>query len=85
MGQEPKNIHICWRAVLEVILSLRFLPKIIFFIYRYDEQRREIEEGYPKDMRNWRGVPSHIDGVVTWRDGTKLIREFEFTFQYHIF
>ena len=38
-------------------------------MYRYDEGRGGIEDGYPRDMRNWRGVPPHIDGAITWRDG----------------
>ena len=42
----------------------------MFPLYRYDEGRGGIEAGYPKDMRNWRGVPPHIDGAITWRDGT---------------
>ena len=29
----------------------------------------EIEAGYPRDMQHWRGVPAHIDGAITWRDG----------------
>ena len=36
---------------------------------RYDEGRGGVEAGYPRDMRNWRGVPPHIDGAITWRDG----------------
>ena len=38
-------------------------------LHRYDEGRGGIEAGYPRDMRNWRGVPPHIDGAITWRDG----------------
>ena len=41
-------------------------------LYRYDEGRGAIEAGYPRDMRNWRGVPLHIDGAITWRDGTMI-------------
>jgi hypothetical protein len=48
------------------------LQNTILSMYRYDEQRRQIEEGYPKDMRNWRGVPTHIDGALTWKDGKQL-------------
>ena len=41
---------------------------------RYDEEVQRIEEGYPKDMRNWRGVPSHIDGAITWNNGNKILK-----------
>ena len=41
----------------------------MFPLNRYDERRGGIEAGYPRDMRNWRGVPPHIDGAITWRDG----------------
>jgi len=38
-------------------------------LLRYDEREAVMEEDYPKNIRNWRGVPSHIDGAITWRDG----------------
>ena len=38
-------------------------------MYRYDEGRGKIQAGYPRDMQNWRVVPAHIDGAITWRDG----------------
>ena len=36
---------------------------------RYDEKNQRVEEGYPRHIKNWRGVPGHMDGVLTWRDG----------------
>ena len=36
---------------------------------RYDENYRMPDPGYPRNIRNWRGVPSAIDGVMTWTDG----------------
>ena len=39
-----------------------------------------MEAGYPKNMRNWRGVPSYIDGVITWKDGTQMM----FIFQWFV-
>ena len=38
-----------------------------------------MDEGYPQDMRNWRGVPTHIDGAITWKDG-KTKRKFNLLF-----
>lgn len=37
--------------------------------WRYDERRRSLEAGYPRNIKNWRGVPGALDGVLTWRDG----------------
>ena len=38
--------------------------------WRYDDLYKQPDPGYPRDIRNWRGVPSNIDGVITWTDGT---------------
>ena len=38
-------------------------------LFRYDEYCRRLDSGYPRHIRNWRGVPSDIDGVITWTDG----------------
>ena len=38
-------------------------------VIRYDEYYRRLDSGYPRHIRNWRGVPSDIDGVITWTDG----------------
>ena len=55
-----------WRSDYQ----LAFQSKLFLYFRRYDEQRKQIEAGYPKNMRNWRGVPSHIDGALTWKDGS---------------
>ena len=39
-------------------------------LLRYDEYYRRLDSGYPRHIRNWRGVPSDIDGVITWTDGS---------------
>ena len=40
---------------------------------RYDDTYRLLDNGYPRHMRSWRGVPATIDGVVTWTDGTSAV------------
>ena len=40
---------------------------------RYDDTYRLLDNGYPRHMRSWRGVPATIDGVVTWTDGTLAV------------
>ena len=37
--------------------------------FRYDDTYKMPDPGYPRNIRNWRGVPAYIDGVITWRDG----------------
>ena len=36
---------------------------------RYDDTNQAADQGYPRNIRNWRGVPVDIDGVMTWTDG----------------
>ena len=36
---------------------------------RYDDTNQAADPGYPRNIRNWRGVPADIDGVMTWTDG----------------
>jgi len=40
--------------------------------WRYDEYYRRLDSGYPRHIRNWRGVPSDIDAVITWTDGEMM-------------
>lgn len=30
------------------------------------------EPGYPRDNSLWAGVPSHMDDVISWGEGTRL-------------
>ena len=49
--------------------------------WRYNEERKEIDPGYPRSASTWRGVKSPIDGVFTWKNrrsfflkGTDIIK-----------
>lgn len=37
--------------------------------WRYDEQLRQMDPGYPKDSALWKGLPPHLDGAMSWSDG----------------
>jgi hypothetical protein len=51
-----------------LILSLkRMIP---YSFRRYDEEKKTMEDDYPRNMKNWRGVPTPLDAVITWKDGT---------------
>ena len=50
----------------ETTLQLFLYPELY---PRYDENYRMPDPGYPRNIRNWRGVPSSIAGVMTWTDG----------------
>lgn len=37
--------------------------------WRYDKTRQKIEDGYPRHISAWRGIPSNIDAVFQWKNG----------------
>ncbi|XP_041038242.1 matrix metalloproteinase-17-like [Carcharodon carcharias] len=37
--------------------------------WRYDEQGRKMDAGYPKKLSLWKGVEAKLDGVMGWSDG----------------
>ncbi|XP_018329458.1 matrix metalloproteinase-25-like [Agrilus planipennis] len=37
--------------------------------WRYNETSRTMDNGYPKNMNRWRGVPHDLDAALTWKDG----------------
>ena len=49
--------------------KVNFSYMISNVIARYDDYHNREDSGYPKHIRNWRGVPDNIDGVITWTDG----------------
>ena len=87
LGEKQENLYICRDSVLEVRCPCECCLWIMNI--RYDEEVQGIEEGYPQDMRNWRGVPSHIDGAITWNDGNNITQKcltyIWFSFRCHIF
>ncbi|KAK7067992.1 Matrix metalloproteinase-15 [Halocaridina rubra] len=36
--------------------------------FRYDEEAKKMDEGYPRDMMKWNGIPGELDAVFTWTD-----------------
>jgi hypothetical protein len=32
-----------------------------------------MEDDYPRHMKNWRGVPTPLDAVITWKDGKSTV------------
>ena len=34
-------------------------------LFRFDENSKSMDPGYPQDVENWRGVPRNIDAVFT--------------------
>ena len=73
LGEKQENLYFCRDSVLEVGCPCECCLGILNI--RYDEEVQGIEEGYPQDMRNWRGVPSHIDGAITWNDGRNITQK----------
>ncbi|ROT74142.1 Matrix metalloproteinase-24 [Penaeus vannamei] len=37
--------------------------------YRYNEKTQAMDQGYPKNMAKWNGLPDNLDAVFTWKDG----------------
>ena len=36
--------------------------------FRYNETSGKMDEGYPKQMDKWNGLPDGLDAVFTWHD-----------------
>jgi hypothetical protein len=47
--------------------------KLFSMRYRYDETQKRMEDDYPRNMKNWRGVPAPLDAVITWKDGMDFL------------
>ncbi|XP_037802924.1 stromelysin-3-like [Penaeus monodon] len=37
--------------------------------FRYNEKTNTMDQGYPKNMAKWNGLPDNLDAVFTWKDG----------------
>lgn len=37
--------------------------------WRFNEATNTLDNGYPKSMSRWRGIPNDIDAAITWIDG----------------
>lgn len=37
--------------------------------WRYDERRRQMDPGFPKDSAGWAGLPPLLDAAMSWSDG----------------
>ncbi|OCT64582.1 matrix metalloproteinase-17 [Xenopus laevis] len=48
-------------------LKTYFFRKNLF--WRFDDNRGQMDSGYPKDSRLWEGVPSDIDDIISWENG----------------
>lgn len=59
-----------------------FADKTYFFkedrFWRYDEETKTMDEGYPLGMERWNGVPSQLDAAVSWRGETYFFRGEQF-------
>ena len=60
-------------ANMDAALEWKRNGKLYFFkgsqYWRYDKTRHMIEDGYPRDMRAWRGIPYDINAAFQWKNG----------------
>ena len=60
-------------ANIDAALEWRRNGKTYFFkgsnYWRYDRTRGKIDDGYPRDISAWRGIPSDIDAAFQWKNG----------------
>uniref|UniRef100_A0A1Y1L9K3 Peptidase metallopeptidase domain-containing protein n=1 Tax=Photinus pyralis TaxID=7054 RepID=A0A1Y1L9K3_PHOPY len=38
-------------------------------MWRYNEDTRTVDAGYPMHIQRWRGVPENLDAAMSWNDG----------------
>jgi len=75
-GEHPRSITDfgIWRNITKVDAVFVWGKNRKTYIFagdkywRYDDYYKTPDEGYPRNIRNWRGVPASIDGVITWTD-----------------
>eukprot|EP00061_Rhincodon_typus_P001410 g14726.t1 len=36
--------------------------------WRFDEKQGRMDPGYPKQISLWKGIPTDLDGVMSWSD-----------------
>ncbi|KAJ8022399.1 Matrix metalloproteinase-14 [Holothuria leucospilota] len=78
----PKNITANWGGVpanLDAAFTWRG-NGFVYFIkgshyYRYNPRIGRVEAGYPRPLRNWRGVETPVDGVFRYKGQTFFLRE----------
>lgn len=47
--------------------------------FRYDDDTQKMDDGYPKDIKKWNGLPSDLDDAFTWEDGSSyFLRGYEY-------
>ena len=60
-------------ANIDAALEWRRNGKTYFFkgsnYWRYDRTRGKLDEGYPRAISVWKGIPNDIDAVFQWKNG----------------
>ncbi|XP_061445037.1 matrix metalloproteinase-25 [Rhineura floridana] len=47
--------------------------------WRYDDRMGQVEQGYPKPVTLWKGVPNDLDDITSWNEGeTYFFKDTEF-------
>ncbi|CAG9819280.1 unnamed protein product [Phaedon cochleariae] len=58
---------------IDAVHTWRRNGKTYFFknerFWRYNEDTKTMDSGYPMHMSRWRGVPEYLDAATTWKDG----------------
>ena len=60
-------------ANMDAALEWKRNGKIYFFkgskYWRYDRTRSKLDEGYPRDISIWKGIPNNINAGFQWKNG----------------
>lgn len=60
-------------ADMDAALEWKRNGKTYFFkgskYWRYDRTRSKIDDGYPRDISVWKGIPSDVDAAFQWKNG----------------
>ena len=60
-------------ANMDAALEWRQNNETYFFkgskYWHYDRTRGKIVAGYPRNMKDWRGIPNNIDAAFQWKNG----------------
>lgn len=60
-------------ASMDAALEWKRNGKIYFFkgskYWRYDRTRSKLDDGYPRDISVWKGIPNNINAGFQWKNG----------------
>lgn len=69
-GFTSQEIISCKSVIFSLVCL--FFSCDVFRYYRFNEQTRSVDSGYPKPISTWSGAPDNIKAAIMSEDGCKF-------------